>query len=90
MKFALATQAIDDCCRLACQGQQNVAVLVGHRVRHRNAALCQMLHEVEVERQLFVCETLKQGEHVLACAAGEKVIGVLNAALDTFEFDQLA
>jgi hypothetical protein len=35
-----------------------------------------------------VREALKQREHVLAFAAGEKIIGVLNAALDAFEFDQ--
>jgi hypothetical protein len=39
---------------------------------------------------LRVRESLKQRQHVLALAAGEKVIGVLNAALDAFELDQLA
>jgi hypothetical protein len=89
-EFASSLQAVDYRSRLAFDSQQDVAVLVRHGVWHWNTALCQVFHQVQIKRQLRVCEALKQREHVLAFAAGEEVVGVLNAALDAFEFDQLA
>ncbi len=67
--------------------------LVALRVGHRNAALGQVLHQVQVEGQLREAQALEQRQHPLAAPAvllgGEEVVGVLDAAVDAAQGDQL-
>jgi len=82
-QLALAGQAVDDGGRLAAHAQQDVAAAgLGLRVGHGNAGLRQVLHQVQVEGQLLGRQALEQRQHPLALFGGEKVVGVLYAALD--------
>ncbi|MPN36124.1 hypothetical protein SDC9_183630 [bioreactor metagenome] len=89
-KLALAAQLVDHGGGLACHGVQDVAALVGRRIGHGNAAVRQMLHQVQVERQLLGGQALEQREHVFALVRGEKVVGVLDAAFDAAQLRQFA
>ena len=52
-QLALAWQSVHHGCGLALELVQDVAVAVGGGVRHRDGALRQVLHQVQVERQLL-------------------------------------
>ena len=73
---------------------QDVARAVGLRIGHRDAAAGQVLHQVQVERQLLEGEALEEGEHPVHALAvqlgGGEVVGVLDAALDAAQLAQLA
>jgi hypothetical protein len=69
---------------------QDVAVAVGGRVGHGDAALRQVLHQVQVKRQLLKRQPLEQREHELALGGGGEIVGVLDAALNAAQFAQLA
>ena len=60
------------------------ALALEARVRHRYAALRQVFHQMQVERQLLKAQSLEQGQHVvvfLAVALGtDEVVGVFDAA----------
>ena len=49
-----ARQARDDGAGLAVQGRQARAVAQGLRLRHRDAAFGQLVHQLDIERQLRV------------------------------------
>jgi hypothetical protein len=53
---------------------------VGLRVGHRDAAARQVLHQVQVERQLLEGQALEQRQHVAAALGVGEVVGVLDAA----------
>ena len=80
--------------RLAAQVVEDVAVAIGLRVGHRDAALGQVLHQVQVEGQLLGGEALEQRQHPLGLLAflhgGQEVVGVLDAALDAAQLAELA
>ena len=89
-QLALAAQLVDHGGGLAAHGVQDVTVFVSARVGHGHAAVRQMLHQVQVERQLLGREALEQRQHELALVAGQKVVGVLDAALNAAQLHQLA
>ena len=89
-QLAFALEFIDDCRRLAVEAVQNVTVSVRGWIWHRNATFGQMLHEMQIKRQLFKVEALKQCEHVLSFVGRGKVIGVFYAALNTAQTGQRA
>jgi hypothetical protein len=57
---------------------------------HRQAALCEVLHEAQVEGQLRVRQALEQGEHPGAAIGGDEVVGVLDAGTDRRQLGQHA
>ena len=63
---------------------------LGLRVGHADAFLRQVLHQVQVIRQLLVREALEQGQHPFAALGAQEVIGVFNAALDALQLLDLA
>ena len=81
-QLTLARKPVDHGGRLFVQGVQDVAISVGCGVGHRNAFFSQMLHEEQVEGQLFVVEAFKQGEHIFAEVGGGEIVGVFNATFD--------
>lgn len=44
-----------------------------------------MLHQMQIEGQLLEAQALKKGQHVLALVGGQKVVGVLNTALNALQ-----
>ena len=76
----LAGQAIDDGRGLVLQREHEGAIRVGVRQRHGQAALGEMLHQLQVERQLAGAQALEQREHVAARRRVGEVVGVLDAA----------
>ena len=86
-QLAFAGQAVDDGCGLAADLEQNVtAACLALRVRHGNPGLCQMLHQVEVKRQLLGTQALEQCQHPLSLVGRQKIVGVFNAALNAAQF----
>jgi len=85
-----AEQAIDHRRRLALEQVQDDAVRIGLRIRHRNGVLRQVLHQVQVERQLLGGEPLEQRQHVLSAGGVDEVVGILDAGGDAGEHRQLA
>jgi hypothetical protein len=75
---------------LPFQGEDERAVRVAVRSRHRQAALGVVLHQREVERQLGGGEALEQRQHVAAVRGVGEVVGVLDAAGARREREQLA
>ena len=82
-QLALATQPVDHGRRLALQDVHHIAIAVGGRVRHRNAVVGQMLHQPQIERQLFHAQPFKQGEYIRRFVGGDEVIGVFYATRAT-------
>ena len=62
----------------------------GLRVGHCNATPGQVLHEVQVKRQLLKAQPLKQRQDVLPLIGIDKVVGVFNAASAALDALQLA
>ena len=89
-QLALAAQLAHHGGRLAAHAVQNVAVAVGARVGHGHAAVRQVLHQVQVERQLPGRQALEQRQNELALVAGQEIVGVLDAAFDAAQRHQLA
>ena len=84
-------QLVDQRRGLALQrgaGSAPLASAVRHR--HRDAALGQVLHQVQVERQLLERQALEQRQHVLAAVGVDEVVGVLDAGLDAAQAGQRA
>jgi hypothetical protein len=50
LQLALARQLVDHGGGFAAHGVQHIAIAVGRRIGHRNAAPGQMLHQVQVKR----------------------------------------
>ena len=90
LQLACAPQFIDNRSRFAAKGEQNFPRGIGLRPGHCNASLGQMLHQIQIKRQLFVAQTLKQRKHIFALIGGGKVIGVFNAAGNAAQLLQLA
>ena len=61
---------------------QDVAISVGCGVGHRNAFFSQMLHEEQIEGQLFVVEAFEEGENIFAKIGGGEIVGVFYAAFN--------
>ena len=97
-ELALAVQPVDHRRRLAVQRVQHVVLAradghagrLGLRVGHRHGVLGQVLHQVQVKRQLRVRQALEQRQHPFALAGGGEVVGVLDAAFDAVQLGQLA
>ncbi|MNK88504.1 hypothetical protein D3C87_1084680 [compost metagenome] len=72
----------DDGRRLALERAQDLPVARGHGRRHADAMPGQMVHQVQVVRQLREAQPLEDGQHVLARDAillhGQKEIAVLD------------
>ena len=78
--------------RLALETKENFALFVGRRVRHQDAVPGQVLHQVQIKRQLLKRQPFKQGQHVLTLGGIYKIIGVLDAtgaALDGLQLTQV-
>ena len=88
-EFAVAPQLVDHGSRLAFEAMQDVAFAVLHRIGHGNAARCQMLHQVQVKRQLLERQAFKQRQHVLALIGIYKIVGVFDAACSALDGLQL-
>ena len=87
LQLAFAGKLVDHRCGLATDAEQDIAISIGLRVGHGNAGLRQVLHQVEVKRQLFGAQSFEQGQDVmgfrfLIILRAQKVIGVFNAAFD--------
>jgi len=89
LELTFAIQTIDHGRWLIGHRVQDVAIGVGSRVGNRNAFVCQMFHQKQIEGQLFVIEALKQSEHVSTLVGGGEVVGVFNAAFNALQFGQL-
>ncbi|MNV67615.1 hypothetical protein D3C71_1604210 [compost metagenome] len=82
-ELAAAAQAVDHGRGLAAHAQQDVAALaIGLRIGHGNAGMREVLHQVQVERQLLGREALEQRQDPLTLIGGQEVVGVLYASLD--------
>lgn len=81
-RLVAAGQARDNGARLAVQRGQAGAVAQGLRLWHRNAAAGQVVHQLDIERQLRVRQHFEQRQHVLATAGMQEVIGVFDARRD--------
>ena len=90
LQLAFARQFVHHGGWFAVQGVQHIAVAVGRRVGHRNAAPGQVLHEEQVKRQLLVRQAFEQGEHILTLIGGGEVVGVFNPALNAAQSGELA
>ena len=90
LQLACAPQFIDNRGRFAAKGEQNFPRGIGLRLGYRNAPLGQMLHQIQIKRQLLVAQTFKQREHIFALIGGGKVIGVFDAAGNAAQLLQLA
>ena len=92
-QLALAGEFVDHGGGFALHAVQDLAVAVGLRVGHGNAALRQVLHQVQVERQLLGGEALEQGQHIVGwlpvLVGGDEVVGVFDAAFDAAQGAQL-
>jgi hypothetical protein len=93
-QLVAAVQAVDDGRRLAGHLEEDLAAGVGMRLRHRHAALGQVLHQPQVEGQLLGGEALEQRQHItlqmaVALAAVDEVVGVLDARADAAQRREL-
>jgi hypothetical protein len=79
-KLAMAAQLVHHGGRLALEAMQQIALGVRRRVGHGNATRRQVLHQVQVKRQLLEAQAFKQRQHILALVGIDKVIGVFDAA----------
>ena len=86
-QFAAAAQAVHHGGRFALELVQEVAgpaACAGRQggmwFRHRNAALRQMLHQVQVKRQLLETQAFEQGQDVATLIGVGEIVGVLDAA----------
>jgi len=89
-----ARQARDDGGRLALEGTQDLAVAPGDGRRHADAVPGQMVHQVQVIRELRERQPLENGQHVFVRDAlarhGQEEIAVLDARGDAAQFAQFA
>ena len=76
----MPAQLVHDCCGLAFEAVQDVAIFTRRGVWYRYAVSGQVLHQVQVKRQLLKRQALKQRQHVFAAFGIDKIIGVLDAA----------
>ena len=90
LQLALACQLVDDSSGFSGHGVKDIAIAVGGRVRHGNAAPGQVFHQQQIKRQLRMCQALEQGEHILALIGGGEVIGVFDTAFDAAQGSELA
>ncbi len=88
-QLALAFELVDHRSGFAADGVQDVAIRVGCRVGHGNALAGQVLHQVQVKRQLVVGQALEQREHILALVGADKVIRVFDAPLNAAQRSEL-
>ncbi len=85
-QLAAAAQPVHHGGGLVLQAQQDFASwsgVAGHgglRLRHRDAVLRQVFHQVQVKRQLLEAQALEQGQHIAALLGVHKIIGVFDAA----------
>jgi hypothetical protein len=89
-ELALAGQPVDEGRGLAAHAVHDVALRVGTRVGHGQATLREVLHQVQVKRQLLWPQALEQREHEFARAAGDEVVGVFYTADDALQRQQFA
>ena len=75
---------------LPCKRRQAGAVAQGLGAGHGNAALGQVVHQFDVERQLGLREHLEQRQHVLAAGRVQEVVGILDTRRNPPKRDKLA
>ena len=78
VELAGTGQLADNRRRLVVQCGDELPVVVGNRCRHRNVVASQMIHQVQVERELFECQVLKNGQHKLAGVGTDEKIAVFD------------
>lgn len=89
-QFRRAFQLGDDRRGLAAQRAEQRAVFARQRIRHGHAMRGQMLHEVEIERQLVGRQLFENREDVFAARRRQKEIAVLDAGRDATQLDDVA
>ncbi len=87
-------QAIDQRGGLAFERVQQRAARVGLRHRHRDAALRQVAHQLQVEGQLFESQALEERQHPMARRASvvlcvDEEVAVFDASLDATQAGEL-
>ena len=85
LHLRLTCQSVDHGGGFVQQGEQNIALVVGLGVGHGHTALGQMLHQVQIKRQLFVAQSLEHSQDIFALIGGEEVVGVFDAAADALK-----
>ena len=75
---------------LAVQRAEQRAVFARHGIRHRHAVRGQMLHQIEIERQLLGRQLFENREDVFAARRRQKEVAVLNTGRDAAKLDDFA
>lgn len=73
------TQARHNRARLAVHDTDAFAIAASHGLGHWDTFGGQVVHQLDIERQLFQRQDFKQSQNVLALGGAQKVIGVFNA-----------
>ena len=75
---------------LPCKAGHQFAVGIRNRRRHQHAALGQVAHQLQIERQLLEAQVFKDRQHIFAALGAEEKIAVFNAGSDALERQRLA
>ncbi|MCY1543659.1 hypothetical protein D9M68_794850 [compost metagenome] len=93
-ELAVAAQLVHHGGGFALHAVQDLAALVGRGLGHRDALARQVLHEVQVIRQLLETQALEHGQHVFVRHAvahrGGEIVGVFNAPLDATQLGEVS
>ncbi|MDT4845137.1 hypothetical protein FQZ97_791150 [compost metagenome] len=93
-QFTVAAQLVDHGGRFALQRVQDLALRIGGGFGHRDAFARQVLHEVQVVRQLLETQALEHREHVGLVQAlalgGDEIVGVFDAAVNATQLGEFA
>jgi hypothetical protein len=73
---------------LVCDLVQQVAAGVSSGFWHRDTRACQVLHQLQVERQLLAGKALEQRQHPFAFLSMNKEIAVFDARSNATQRDQ--
>jgi hypothetical protein len=72
--------------RASSSPEQQAALRIAHRIRHRDAVLRQVLHQPQVEGQLRGAQPFEQRQHIVVLASvarhRHEIVGVLDTTLD--------
>ena len=69
-------QLVDNGRWLAGKLEQDAAISIGLRIGYGQTMRCQMLHQLQVKRQLLGAQPLEQRQHIVALTGGDEIIGV--------------
>ena len=91
LQLALAAQLLHDGSRLAAHLVQDVTgFFIGLGIGHGDALVGQVLHQVEIKRQLLGAQALEQSQYPLSLIGCQEVVGVFNTTLNTAQRGELA